>query len=258
MKTVKMGANLSHPGIFIVFLAVCGGFLTAADLESYQVIDRLLSLSGPAAPMLIDDVIIFTAPSSCRRAGAAFAHEGFSTVHWFRQLLVLQDPLDAPIPPGKKQPEQYKDSGILFYIHEIPEGLEKLEYRMIIDGLWTIDPANPQSRRDSVSGIEYSVLSLPVIQRTPDILKGPPGTLNFSFTGPPGEKVTVAGSFNGWDPFMYELAENPAGTYSLSIPLPPGKYQYIFFHRGERRLDPYNPSRVYSRDGIPVSEIVIP
>jgi 1,4-alpha-glucan branching enzyme len=75
--------------------------------------------------------------------------------------------------------------------------------------------------------------------------------------GPPGEKVTVAGSFNGWDPFMYELTENPAGTYSLCIPLPPGKYQYIFFHRGERWLDPYNPNRVYSRDGMPASEIVI-
>jgi hypothetical protein len=67
----------------------------------------------------------------------------------------------------------------------------------------------------------------------------------------------VAGSFNGWDPFMYELVESPAGTYSLCLPLPPGKYQYSFFHRGERWLDPYNPSRVYSHDGIPVSEIVI-
>jgi hypothetical protein len=56
---------------------------------------------------------------------------------------------------------------------------------------------------------------------------------------------------------MYELAENPAGVYSLTLPLPPGKYQYVFFHRGERFLDPYNFKRVYGRDGKTVSEIEI-
>ncbi|MCL2879770.1 MAG: glycogen-binding domain-containing protein, partial [Treponema sp.] len=91
----------------------------------------------------------------------------------------------------------------------------------------------------------------------PEILKGPPGTLNFSFQGPPGETVTVAGSFNGWDPFMYEMKEVSAGNYNFTLPLPPGKYQYIFFCRGERWLDLFNPNRAYSRDGIAVSEVVL-
>jgi 1,4-alpha-glucan branching enzyme len=86
-------------------------------------------------------------------------------------------------------------------------------------------------------------------------LSGPPGGLRFSFKGPPGETVTVAGNFNGWDPFMYELKEGPAGVYSLTIPLPPGKYQYVFFHRGERYLDPYNSRRIYAKDGRAASEI---
>jgi hypothetical protein len=241
--------------ILLVFII---GFAGAADTESYQFIDRLLSLDGPGAPVLYEDAVIFTAPSTCRRAGVAFAHEGFAKVYWFRQLLVPQDPLDAPIPPGKKQPDPYRDSGILFYVYQVPENIRELEYRLVIDGLWTTDPANTLSRKDSVSGLFYSVIPIPPQEKTPGPLKGPPGTLSFSFKGPPGEIVTVAGSFNGWDPFMYELAENPPGLYSLTLPLPPGKYQYVFFHRGERFLDPYNFNRVYSREGKAVSEIEIP
>jgi hypothetical protein len=208
--------------------------------------------------VLYEDAVIFTAPSSYRRAGVAFAHEGFARVYWFRQLLVPQDPQNAPIPPGKKRPDPYRDSGILFYIYQLPENIRELEYRLVIDGLWTTDPANTLSRKDNVSGLFYSVIPLPSRENIPGPLKGPPGTLSFSFKGPPGETVSVAGSFNGWDPFMYELTESPPGLYSLTLPLPPGKYQYVFFHRGERFLDPYNFNRVYSRDGKAVSEIEIP
>jgi hypothetical protein len=246
--------------ITAVLLVVSIGFAGAADTESYQFIDRLLSLDGPGAPVLYEDAVIFTAPSTCRRAGVAFAHEDFAAVYWFRQLLVPRDPLDAldaPIPPDKKQPDPYRDSGILFYVYQVPENIRELEYRLVIDGLWTTDPANTLSRKDSVSGLRYSVIPLPHRETIPGPLKGPPGTLSFSFKGPPGETVTVAGSFNGWDPFMYELAENASGVYSFTLPLPPGKYQYVFFHRGERYTDPYNFNRVYSRDGKAVSEIEI-
>jgi hypothetical protein len=240
-----------------VLLVLIIGFAGAADTESYQFIDRLLSLDGPGVPVLYEDAVIFTAPSFHRRVGVAFAHEGFSRVHWFRQLLIPQDPLGAPIPPGKKQPDPYRDSGFLFYVYQIPENIRELEYRLIIDGLWTTDPANTLNRKDTVSGLLYSVIPIPPRENVPGPLKGPPGTLQFFFKGPPGETVTVAGSFNGWDPFMYELVESPAGVYSLTLPLPPGKYQYLFFHRGERFLDPYNVNRVYSRDGKAFSDIEI-
>jgi hypothetical protein len=244
----------------ILLLVFVTGFTQAADIESiesYQLIDHLLSLPGPGAPEFIENMVVFTASSSLRRVGVAFANEGFSRVHWFRQLLVPQDPQGAPIPEGAKKPDPYKDSGLVFYVHEIPEYIRELEYRLIINGLWTTDPANPQSRRDSVSGLAWSVLGVPPREAAPDPLKGPPGSLSFAFKGPPGETVSVGGTFNGWDPFMYELKEGPAGIYTLTIPLPPGKYEYVFFHRGQRYLDPYNPNRIYSKDGKAASEIVI-
>jgi hypothetical protein len=244
----------------VMLLTVFIGAAAAVDIESvesYQLIDRLLSLPGPGFPEIFDDLVIFTASSGLRRVGVAFADEGFSKVHWFRQLMIPQDPLDAPVSPGASAPDPYKDSGLLFYIHQIPEGKREIEYRLIVNGLWTTDPANEQIRRDTVSGLAWSVLSLPrrEVQYAP--LKGPPESLSFAFKGPPGETVSVAGSFNGWDPFMYELREGPAGIYTINIPLPPGKYQYVFFHRGERYLDPYNSNRVYARDGKAASEIEI-
>jgi hypothetical protein len=257
MKTVKRGTGAVRPLLIFLFLACFAGMSAASDVESYYVIDRLLSMTGPGVPEIIDDAVIFTYTSNCRRAGVAFAHEGFSRVHWFRQLLITQDPLTALIPTGKKIPDPYKDSGILFYVHQIPENVPELEYRLIIDGLWTADPVNPASRKNAATGIEYSVLTLPVRQNKPEIVRDQSGTLNFSFKGPPGETITVAGSFNGWDPFMYELKEGSAGNYSLSLSMPPGTYQYVFFRHGRRYLDPNNPNRIYSREGIPVSEVIL-
>jgi hypothetical protein len=260
MKTIKRrspAASLVRLGLKLALIAaVFSETAMAEEIESYQFIERLLSLPGPGAPEVLEDMVIFTAPSSYRRAGVAFANEGFSRVYWFRQLLIPQDPLDAPIPPGKKKPDPYRDSGLLFFVYRFPEGLRELDYRLVINGLWTTDPANPVSRKDKVSGLAYSSLPLPAGEISGP-LKGPPGSLSFFFRGPPGEIVTAAGSFNGWDPFMYELREAPAGVYTLNIPLPPGTYQYVFFHRGERFLDPYNPKRAYSRDGKAVSEIEI-
>jgi hypothetical protein len=188
----------------------------------------------------------------------AFAHENFSQIYWYRQLLVPQDRINPILLPGEKEPSPYRDSGLQFHVLQIPSHLRELEYRLIVNGLWTTDPTHTQLRRDPVSGLTMSILTLPPRQITPNPLNGLPEGLSFTFNAPPGENVTVAGTFNGWDPFMYELRENPAGVYKLTLPLPPGTYQYVFFHRGARHLDQYNPNRVFARDGRAASEIVVP
>jgi len=238
-------------------IAFTANFAHAVDIESinsFDLHDRLMSFTEPEPPVIVDDMIIFTASSSHRRVGVAFADEGFAKVHWFRRLMVSRDPLEIPI--DERKPDRFKDSGIIFHVHQIPEGATEVEYRLVINGLWMADPANPLSRRDS-AGLSRSVISLPPKEATPDPLKGPPGSLSFAFKGPPGETVTVAGNFNGWDPFMYELREGPAGNYTINIPLPPGTYQYVFFHKGQRYVDPYNTKRIYAKDGKAASEIVI-
>jgi len=241
----------------LVIFMIAVSFSWTADWETYDVVNRLLTIKEPGAPVIFENTVIFTADSSLRRIGVAFAHENFANTYWFQRIVVSQDFLDPIILPGQKIADPYKDSGIQFYVYQFPDNLKELEYRLVINGLWTIDPCNLQTRRDAVSGLTMSVLSLP----SRPVNYSPVNTstgLKFSFKGPPGETVTVAGSFNGWDPFMYELKESPAGIYSISIPLPSGVYQYVFFHRGQRYTDPFNARRVYTRDGTPASEIVIP
>jgi len=253
MKTIRF---------FIIFLIIASFpavlAVNAADWESYELVNKLLNMQGPGEPFIHENFVIFTADSSIRRIGVSFAHEKFDNIYWYTQLLVSQDFFNPILLPGEKVPSPYKDSGMQFHVYQIPDNIRELEYRLIINGLWTVDPVNPLIRRDRVSGLSMSVLNVPrrIIRHSP--LHGLPEGLDFSFRGPPGEIVTVAGDFNNWDPFMYELKENPPGVYSLIIPLPPGKYQYVFFHRGKRYIDPNNPQRIYAKDGSIASEIEIP
>jgi hypothetical protein len=230
------------------------GTIGAVDTESYQFIDHLLNLGGPGFPEVFEDGVIFTTSSSYRRVGIAFAHEGFAKVYWFRKLIIPKDNLT--LEEERKKQGLYVDSGILFHVYTVPDQIQELEYRLIIDGVWTSDPGNPVYRLDP-SGLTYSVVSIPALQKSPSTFDAPPGSLSFTYNGPPGESITVAGTFNGWDPFMYTLQEKKTGYYSLTLPLPPGTYQYVFFHRGQRILDPHNPNRVYTKDGKTASVAVI-
>lgn len=228
-------------GLFILIIGTIG----AVDIESYQFIDHLLSINEPGQPEVFEDGVIFTAPSSYRRVGIAFAHEGFAQVYWFRKLVF---PKDNFISQEEKKKAPYTDSGILFHVYMVPAHIRELEYRLIIDGLWTTDPGNPAYRMDA-SGLTHSVVSIPALEKPASTFDAPPGSLSLTYKGPPGESVTVAGNFNGWDPFMYSLPEKTPGYYALTLTLPPGTYQYVFFHRGQRILDPHNPNRIYTKDG---------
>ena len=244
--------------IFIIIAPFSGIAAQAADWETYELISRLLAVREPGAPAIHEDSVVFTADSRLRRVGVSFAHESFARIYWFRQLLRSQDRANPIILPGEKIPSPYMDSGIQFHVYRVPDHIRELEYRLVIDGLWTVDPFNPLVRRDPVSGLSMSVLRMPYRQPRPNPLDGLPVGVNFMFRAPSGETVTVAGNFNSWDPFMYELREGPAGVYSLLIPLPPGTYHYVYFHRGERHTDQFNLRRIYSRDGREASEIVVP
>jgi hypothetical protein len=240
-----------------LLLIIIIGTIGAADTESYQFIDHLLSLPGPGSPDVYEDRVIFTAPSTYRRVGIAFAHEGFARVYWFQKLLLAGNDETPPEGRSNRKAEPYRDSGLLFHVFEVPENMRELRYRMVIDGLWTTDPLNPLRGTDPATGLTHSLVLLPVLPGTPSPSGGLPGTLTISYTAPSGELITVAGSFNGWDPFMYELAETKPGFYSLTLPLPPGVYQYVLFHRGERILDPNNLSRVYTREGKAANEAIV-
>lgn len=55
--------------------------------------------------------------------------------------------------------------------------------------------------------------------------------------------VGVAGSFNGWNPSAHPLTPQADGSWSRSVPIPPGKYMYKFVVDGQWISDPGNPRR---------------
>jgi hypothetical protein len=241
----------------LMFLAFIIGNTQALDIASYEISDYLLRLESPREPEIVDDDIVFTAPADRRSVGIAFAHEGFSKIYWFQKLMKVRDDPHAA-DPKKGAEDLYRDTGILFHIQPLPRGLDELEYRLVIDGLWTVDPLNPIRRLDIRSFLYRSVVTIPGgMTKIPAIFDGPPGTLNFTCQAPPGETVTVAGDFNGWDPFMYEMLETSPGLYSMVLPLPPGTYHYAFYYRGQRVFDPSSGMKEYNSAGEAVSKVIV-
>lgn len=224
--------------LFAAFSVPAAG---ALEIESYRFTDRLLAITAPAAPDVFDGAVIFTA-SAQRRVGVSFAHEGYGKVHWFKKLVSPQTAA--------------RSENVLVYVYEYPLGLRELKYRLIVDGLWTSDPWNPPSRMDGGTGLSYSVVSLPP-SAGQELSPDDAGVLTFSYETAPGESVSVAGSFNNWDPFMYEMREESPGRYVLTLSLPPGTYRYVFYHRGERVLDKRNPRKVFASDNTVASEVTV-
>ena len=234
------------------------GNIGAVDIESYQFIDYLRGITRPGKPEIYEDAVIFTVSSSYQRVGISFAHEGYARVHWFKKLLIPRDSAElAAAGKNRKNMEATIDSGILFHLETIQAEMKNMDYRLIIDGLWTADPLNPLTVTNS-SGIAESRVPLPAAPARPvnRLAAGRinPGAFRFNYRSLPGEKITVGGSFNNWDPFMYELREISPGFYTAVIPIPQGSFQYVFFHRGERIPDPNNPRKLYTRDGRIVCE----
>lgn len=64
--------------------------------------------------------------------------------------------------------------------------------------------------------------------------------VTFSVKAEPGSAVFLAGSFNDWQPAGKPLKEQPAGTFSTTVMLAPGQYQYKFVINGVWSLDPAN------------------
>ncbi|MDR0527572.1 MAG: isoamylase [Spirochaetaceae bacterium] len=231
--------------------------VSAFERESIEFIEYLLNLPGPGAPAVFEDAVIFTAPSVYKRVGVAFANEHFEKIHWFAKLLVPINDTAAFDPESKIPAEMLKDSGILFYAYTPETPVEHIEYRLIIDGLWSADPLNSKKKADKLTGIELSIAPAPPKSPLVTLTKGDIKELSLVYRAESGESITVAGDFNGWDPFMYQLKETSYGVYTISIPLPKGTWRYVFFHRGKRMLDPSNLDRIYAKNGMSANIIVL-
>jgi hypothetical protein len=119
--------------------------------------------------------------------------------------------------------------------------------------LWTKRPVSVQFRPVYALGTAVLVLAAMLL------LGGPPQSgvdsqaftvetaeprllVQFQFRAPGASSVQLAGSFSDWQP-RYELVQTSPGSWTVTLPLPPGVHDYAFVVDGQQWLpDPFAPS----------------
>jgi hypothetical protein len=228
--------------LLLALAAGSGAFAEVSATESHpphSLAAEVNVMSHSVEPFVSNQWVVFTyrpAPSA-RYVALRFEHEGYAVLH----------------------PFQLNEKKIFVFVYQPPEGLDRLTYRISVDGMWMRDPANPVFSTDAF-GAEYSHVSLeglaPPPEREPVVESD--GRVTFTFRGTPDRVVSVSGSFNLWDPFVHVMDEVAWGVYSITFRLPKGQYYYYFLENGKKRLDPFNPEIRHNVEGELVCSFQIP
>jgi len=222
--------------LLLTCMIFCSGAIFAADPITLDIAVKSIDSSRP--PRMVDDVLILSLkpdkPSLF--VGVRFAHESWKVLH----------------------PYAMNDRGAFVLDYPVPEGVREIRYRIVVDGLWMPDPANPRTETDA-AGVSFSVFTLEKEPVRTIVNPKPDGSaLTFVFQGNPGRRVSLVGDFNNWDPFMDLLDETTPGTYSITLCVSAGEHWYYFFSDGRRILDRFNAQTGVDPDGGTVSYFVSP
>ena len=68
--------------------------------------------------------------------------------------------------------------------------------------------------------------------KRPVSLKTRKRRVSFCLEAPQSREVSVAGSFNGWNPRKHPMRKTADGRWEKSVILEPGTYEYKFFADG--------------------------
>ncbi|MEK7859224.1 MAG: glycogen-binding domain-containing protein [Elusimicrobiota bacterium] len=66
--------------------------------------------------------------------------------------------------------------------------------------------------------------------------------IEFRLKAPKAKRVELLGDFNGWKAGTLLLTHEKGGDWEMMLPLPPGRYRYLFTRDGESVLDPESPA----------------
>ena len=252
---------MTRLGSILLFLLVAGLPYPAwsNQTDRYDAVLFARALTEPQAPTTVGNYIVFSYADveqpPPRYVAAAFQHEEYSQLHLFSKTA----------------------TGLCVLIYQQPQQAGEILYRLVVDGIWLNDPANPHTIRES--GALLSALSFGS-QESDQTRSGPTvadGRASFTLKrddveglfliGVDGRRhrfdrpfeeldVRLVGSFSDFDPFLHIL-RLVDGEFVLELSLPPGDHGYYFLVDGQRILDPANPESLYGRGRSRYSKIAV-
>lgn len=109
-------------------------------------------------------------------------------------------------------------------------------------------PATPAAEPAPTTAAAPASPEAPAPAAKPSLAPGPNLTADgvvfvFKPDGGGKKKIFLAGNFNDWKPDnpQFLMANDGAGTYTITVKLPPGTYQYKFVADGQWIKDPFSP-----------------
>lgn len=224
--------------ILMILLTSAGSLAIGASGFDTELHHRILNSDTASQPWISGDKVMFTySPARTTQVvSLAFEHEDYREFHTF-----------------EKNPH-----GVFVLTVDVPEAVAALHYRLVVDGLWTIDP-NASTERDR-RGILVSSVTIPADHSTPHpgVTTRLDGSRRFVFVGPAGSRVSLIGDFNRWDPYLTPMEESWAypGIYEVTLNIPADAEYYRFVVDGREITDPANP--VIARNGWGVDASPLP
>lgn len=212
------------------------------EKDLYEYNNIVTKLEKATQPVVSDNYIVFTENPGPRFVGIVFDFENYKTIHPY-QIHKTYD-IDGNV-----------TNSIMFYMLDRPADLTEISYRLIIDGLWTSDPINPDKTYDETAGITLSHVNIG--STLPEVTYTKADGTKFIYNGEPGQTVRLSGTFTNWDSWIYQLEETSPGFYELNLPLPAGKYYYNYYLGMNAVVDKTNPNRAYTEDGRVSSVITV-
>lgn len=225
----KAGAAL-----LLMFAGIGSIFCEPFDIELYL---ETASIKHATAPRVIGGNILlsYSAPLMSQSVSLALEHEDYRILHRY----------------------QKNKHGIFVLSLPLPEGRQKIRYRLIVDGLWSTDP-NAKIERDSRRLlVSYFILESNSGAPAPGVKLLGDGRTRFICQGISGDSVSLVGDFNSWDPFLTPMPESPVypGVYSVTLTLPDEARYYRYVLNGREIIDPANPKIARNNRGEMVSAI---
>lgn len=231
------------PFLFLIFFASNAFAQRNALPDNTYVYDNLIvSIPGTGAPFVKDGYVVFTAEQGARNIGIAFDFENYSVIHPF-EIRKTRD-MDENV-----------TGNLFFYALAIPAHTLEISYRLVMDGMWTADPLNPDSYYDAKTGIKISHVFIADSFNQETEIRGK--NVRFVYHGKPNQTVKLTGTFTNWDPWIYELTETKPGFYEIDIALREGTYYYNYMIGMTPLLDSTNPNKAYTAEGRRSSVLVI-